>query len=232
MTGIVVVDAGRELLAGHDQAAVAGQADDLLLGAGDLGADRGGQAEAHRPEAARVDPAARLVEAVVLGGPHLVLADVGGDDRVALGGPEHRLDHELRLDLAVLAGARSGAGAPPASARSCFHQASRREESVCSARYSRVSFGSTCLASPTIGMWAGTFLEISAGSMSMWMNFALRGELGELAGDPVVEAGADRDDQVGVVHRVVGGAGAVHAEHPEPVARARPGRRRGPSASR
>ena len=27
-------------------------------------------------------------------------------------------------------------------------------------------------ASPTIGMWAGTFLEISAGSMSMWMNFA------------------------------------------------------------
>ena len=27
-------------------------------------------------------------------------------------------------------------------------------------------------ASPTIGMWAGTFLEISAGSMSMWMNLA------------------------------------------------------------
>ena len=26
--------------------------------------------------------------------------------------------------------------------------------------------------SPTIGMWAGTFLEISAGSMSMWTNFA------------------------------------------------------------
>ena len=28
------------------------------------------------------------------------------------------------------------------------------------------------LASPTIGMWAGTFFEISAGSTSMWMNFA------------------------------------------------------------
>ena len=27
-------------------------------------------------------------------------------------------------------------------------------------------------ASPTIGMCAGTFLEISAGSTSMWMNFA------------------------------------------------------------
>ncbi len=44
-----------------------------------------------------------------------------------------------------------------------------------------------------------------------------RRELAQLAGDPVVEAGADRDDQVGLVHRVVGGAGAVHAEHPEPL---------------
>ena len=47
-----------------------------------------------------------------------------------------------------------------------------RPESVCSARYSRVSFGSTCLTSPTIGMCAPTFFEISAGSMSMWMIFA------------------------------------------------------------
>ena len=45
----------------------------------------------------------------------------------------------------------------------------------------------------------------------------MRRELGELAGDPVVEAGADRDDQVGVVHRLVGGDGAVHAEHAEPL---------------
>jgi hypothetical protein len=40
-------------------------------------------------------------------------------------------------------------------------------------------------------MWAGTFLEISAGSTSMWMNFARGSELGELAGDAVVEARAD-----------------------------------------
>ena len=44
--------------------------------------------------------------------------------------------------------------------------------SAFSALYSRVSFGSTSLASPTIGMWAGTFLPISAGSTSMWTNFA------------------------------------------------------------
>ena len=52
------------------------------------------------------------------------------------------------------------------------HQPSSRDASVSSARYSAVSLGRMLLASPTIGMWAGTFLEISAGSMSMWMNLA------------------------------------------------------------
>jgi hypothetical protein len=78
-------------------------------------------------------------------------------------------------------------------------------------------------------MWAGTFFEISAGSTSMWMNLACdvdelgpRGELRELAGDAIVEARADRADQVGLVHRVVGRARAVHAEHPEPALVRRP----------
>ena len=35
----------------------------------------------------------------------------------------------------------------------------------------------------------------------------------ELAGDAVVEARADGDEQVALVHRVVGRDGAVHAEH-------------------
>ena len=52
------------------------------------------------------------------------------------------------------------------------HQPSSRVGSESSARYSAVSFGRMFFASPTIGMWAGTFFEISAGSTSMWMNFA------------------------------------------------------------
>ena len=48
-----------------------------------------GQAEAHRAQAAGVDPAARLVELVVLRGPHLVLADVGRDEGVAVLGQFH-----------------------------------------------------------------------------------------------------------------------------------------------
>ena len=54
----------------------------VLSGMGRLGAHRGGQAEAHRAEAAAGDPVPRRVEVEVLGRPHLVLADAGGDDRV------------------------------------------------------------------------------------------------------------------------------------------------------
>ena len=52
------------------------------------------------------------------------------------------------------------------------HHSSRRLRSDSVARYSTMSFSRTLRASPTIGMWAGMFLEISAGSMSMWMNLA------------------------------------------------------------
>ena len=44
------------------------------IGMGDLGPDRGGQAEAHRPQAAAGKPGPRLAELVELGRPHLVLA--------------------------------------------------------------------------------------------------------------------------------------------------------------
>ena len=68
-------------------------------------------------------------------------------------------------------------------------------------------------ASPTIGMCAGTFLEISAGSTSMWMNFARGANSDSL---PVMRSSKRApigDDQVRLVHRVVRGARAVHAEH-------------------
>ena len=53
-------------------------------GTADLGADRRRQREAHRAEAARRDERARRVVMVVLRLPHLVLADVGHDDGVAV----------------------------------------------------------------------------------------------------------------------------------------------------
>ena len=43
-------------------------------------------------------------------------------------------------------------------------------------------------------------------------------ELLEVTGDPVIEPGADGDDQICVVHGHVGGVGAVHAQHAQPQA--------------
>jgi hypothetical protein len=66
---------------------------------GDLHADGRGQAIAHGAQAARGHPAVRLLEAVELRGPHLVLADFGGDVGVAtLGQLVQALDGVLRLD--------------------------------------------------------------------------------------------------------------------------------------
>ena len=56
-------------------------------------------------------------------------------------------------------------------------------------------------------------MPISAGSMSAWMIAAPGREAVQLAGDPVVEAGAQRDEQVGLLQRVDGADGAVHAGH-------------------
>src|SRR5439155_11344319 len=95
---------GRELLAGHLEAAVAVDADDRRIGARGLRADRGRKAVAHRAEPARGDERARLVADEVLHRPHLVLADAGRPDDVlgALRGEvAQALDDRLRLEHAL-----------------------------------------------------------------------------------------------------------------------------------
>ncbi len=44
-------------------------------------------------------------------------------------------------------------------------------------------------------------------------HLGLGGELFQLAGHPVVETGPHHQQQVALLHRIVGGLGAVHAEH-------------------
>ena len=69
------------------------------------------------------------------------------------------------------------------------------------------------LTEPTIGTSAVRFLEISAGSMSAWMTLAFGAKVLQDAGDPVIEAGTERDQQVGLLQRGHRGDGAVHAGH-------------------
>ena len=51
--------------------------------------------------------------------------------------------------------------------------------------------------------------------MSTWMILASGANALELAGDTVVEARAERDEQVGLLHRRDRGVVAVHARHAE-----------------
>ena len=108
---------GHELLRGHLEAAVAVDRPHRAVRAADLGADRRRHAEAHRAQAAGVDPGVRLVEPPVLAAPHLVLADAADEDRALGGVVAQLLQAELRLQrlarLALLVGQRELL-APPA----------------------------------------------------------------------------------------------------------------------
>ena len=150
--------------------AVAVDADDQLAGAPQLDADGGRQAEAHGAEAAGGDELARPGGLPPLGGEHLVLADAGGDHRLAAGLLPEGLDHVLREQvllprLLVLERVLLPPGRPPAS----FH--GPRSARPCAAktrRTSSVSCGRSRFRSPTSGTVAVTSLEISAGSTSRW----------------------------------------------------------------
>ena len=80
---LLAVERG-QLLDVHEEAAVAVDVDDQGVREGRLRAHRGGQAEAHRAQAARGDPGPRVLEPGPLRRPHLVLADAGRHDELAV----------------------------------------------------------------------------------------------------------------------------------------------------
>ena len=63
----------------------------------------GGQAESHRAHAARREPQARTAEIEVLRRPHLMLADAGADDGLALGQSIDFFDDVIRLNQLAVA---------------------------------------------------------------------------------------------------------------------------------
>ena len=99
---------------------------------------------------------------------------------------------------------------PPASSPMRAIQAS------CDAPFTDGSHAcSTVLRSPAIATSARTFLCSSDGSMSMWIFFACGAYERQLAGDAIVEAHAEGQQQVGFLDRFVDPVLAVHAHHAE-----------------
>ena len=209
----VVDDRRRELLQRHLEAAVAVDADDGRLGPAELGAERGREAEAHRAEPARGDEAAAAVDVQPLRGPHLVLADARRPDRVAVGEQVAQpLDHVLGLERAGAAVAVRVLELPLLDLlepRAVVHD----RVGLAQLRDRLRELGQH-LAQLAHDRHVGVAVLGDLGRVDVHVDDLRAGrERVELAGHAVVEARADRDQQVGAVQRPVRELGAVHAGH-------------------
>src|SRR5207249_678041 len=74
-----------EFLDVHQERAVAIDIDNLFVWTRDFGAERGWIPIAHSAEASAGEQLPRVFIFIILPGPHLMLADAGGDDRVTAG---------------------------------------------------------------------------------------------------------------------------------------------------
>ena len=157
---------------------------------------------------------ARLEVIVKLPGPHLVLADAGGDDRLALGQLVEKLDDVLRLDLPSVSLNAAGTSLPfldrlvplgeaPVAAGGVALPTRLGEQGV--------EPVSAFFTSAMIGRRTTLFLLISLASMSMWTMVPCSANFLHLAGHAVVETHAHGEQHVGLVDGVVGVHGAVHA---------------------
>ena len=185
---------------------------------GHLHAHRRRQAIAHGAQPARGHPVIGLLEVEALRRPHLVLADFGGDeDLLAAGQCIQPVDGILRLDdrVGIPVGQRflgpPGVDLlPPVLQRLGLDLVLLRlpEADDLAQRLGR--------RPTTIPRSTRTILLICEASMSMMDLLRARREGADLAGAAVVEARAQIDHQVAVMHDVIGFPGAVHAQHAQP----------------
>ena len=162
-----------------------------------------------------------MIEADELRGPHLMLADVARDNRFAARQAVDFRHQVLRLDLV-----RRHFGvqrmlllplldlSPPACARRrilALHLAAPSLPAL------RSASSSTRFTSPTIGI-SGVRILADLGRIDVHVNhLGVRSERGQPAGDAIVEAHAERDEQIGLGHAHVGRVAAVHAGHADEI---------------
>ena len=207
----VVGGHGLELAEVHAHRGVAVDVDDEFVALRELRADGRGQTEAHGAHGARGEPLARIAEIAVLRGPHLVLADAGGDDGLALRDAVDLFDDVVGLDL--LAGAivvhrvllleiremGQPLGTIALEARAPAMRGQRAQR-----------LGQHAHMAP---LHALHLVDLRAVDVEVRDVLRAGRELRGIAGDAIVEARADGDQEVAVVDRVVGERLAVHAQH-------------------
>ena len=203
---------GRQLLIGHLEAAVTVDRPHLGLRAAHLGAHRGRNREAHGAQTAGVDPRLRVLVGDELRRPHLVLTHTCHVDRIRPGGLAEGLDDEFRGQAAV-------------ALRSVAQRVRRLDPAQ--RLPPRVEIDRTgAVPAQHLDQIGDHVLDVTddrhvrmpvladLGRVDVGVDdLGLGGERIQLPGDPVVEAGAQGDQQVAALQRRHRRHGAVHAGH-------------------
>ena len=157
-----------------------------------------------------------MVEVPVLTRPHLVLTDARAHDRVVGRIVSQGLEHELRLER------RTGLGRvvvervlllPTAERRLPLRRVGHRPSAVehpADRRHQLLDDEAAVADDRHVGL--AVLAELGGVDVDV-DHLGVRRELVELAGDPVVEPGAEGDQQVGLLERHDGRVVAVHARH-------------------
>ena len=177
----------------------------------ELRADRRRQPEAHRAHAAGREPLPRLAEIEVLRGPHLVLADAGRDDRLALRQAVDLLDHVVGLDQLAVAIVVHRVPALEAVEVRAPRRPVTAEAGALRVRAQRLE---RRRQQPDVApVHALDLVDLGRVDVDVRDALRIRREALRHSRDAVVEARAERDQEIAVVDRVVREGRAVHAEH-------------------
>ena len=186
--GIRSVDGGHELLRGHLEATVAVDSPNRSVGTPHLGPDRRRHREAHGAEASGVHPGVRVIEAPVLAGPHLVLADAGHDRRVGRAGISDRLDDGLRLQQFALGLRLVEQREPgPVVVQVCPPLRTVRLRLAARYQHAHELFDHEPAVTDYRHVRAADFAELGGIDVNM-DDFCAGSEVADLTGNPVVEA--------------------------------------------
>ena len=209
------------LLDVHQHGCLAGDVDHQRLGMCHLHAHRRRQAVAHRAETTTGHPMVRLLEVEMLRGPHLMLADLGGDEDLLANRPRQfiePLDSVLRLDdragrhvlaefQAVLRAPRIDLAPPGRDRLRIGHRCVRLPR-----RDQRVQHAARIADDRHVNRHVLVDRRTVDVGMDLLRPLA---ERVQPSGHPVIKPRADVQQHVAAMHGQVGLVGAVHPQHAE-----------------
>ena len=201
----------RQLAHGHLESAVADDDPHFSVRFGHFRAERRRERESHRPQATRRNECPRLLVVVVLRLPHLVLPDIGHHDRLALGHAPDIIDDMRGVEVPTIRHVLDVAhrrialhlpdGGHPIGAVPALHPRSQVGQ------HTRQIAGQCHVHQNVLVELGGVNIDVDLSRV--------RGIRLEVAGHPVVEPHAERQQQVRLLNRLIHPGFPVHPHHPQ-----------------